>query len=130
MKMLSAEQLRAHADAWISKWNRHDVDAVLEDFADGVTFISAMAAPYTGGTVVRGKAALGQYWHAAIADRPDLRFELLTAICDVETQTVVVHYVASVAGKRTRACEIMRFDDAKQVYGEALYGVPAESVDA
>ena len=73
-----------------------------------------------------GKDALRRYWLAALADRPDLRFELISAICDVEAQTVVVHYVAQAGGKRTRMCEIMRFENGRQVHGEALHGVPAE----
>ncbi|MDD3529792.1 MAG: nuclear transport factor 2 family protein, partial [Gallionellaceae bacterium] len=86
----------------------------------------ALAQPYTGGTRVQGKDALRRYWLAALADRPDLRFELISAICDVEAQTVVVHYVAQACGKRTRMCEIMRFENGRQVHGEALHGVPAE----
>ncbi|KAA6119320.1 nuclear transport factor 2 family protein [Cupriavidus cauae] len=107
-------------------WNRRDVPAVLAAYADDALFVSALAQPYTGGTRVQGKDALRRYWLAALADRPDLRFELISAICDVEAQTVVVHYVAQAGGKRTRMCEIMRFENGRQVHGEALHGVPAE----
>ncbi len=126
MTTLSHDQLRAHALAWIDDWNRRDVPAVLAAYADDALFVSALAQPYTGGTRVQGKDALRRYWLAALADRPDLRFELISAICDVEAQTVVVHYVAQAGGKRTRMCEIMRFESGRQVHGEALHGVPAE----
>ncbi|ENY9931050.1 TPA: nuclear transport factor 2 family protein [Pseudomonas aeruginosa] len=126
MTTLSHDQLRAHALAWIDDWNRRDVPAVLAAYADDALFVSALAQPYTGGTRVQGKDALRRYWLAALADRPDLRFELISAICDVEAQTVVVHYVAQAGGKRTRMCEIMRFENGRQVQGEALHGVPAE----
>ena len=33
---------------------------------------------------------------------------------------------AQADGKRTRMCEIMRFESGRQVHGEALHGVPAE----
>lgn len=126
MTTLSHEQLQAHAQAWIAAWNRHDVEAVLSVFADDARFVSGLAQAYTGGTLVRGREALRRYWLAAIADRPDLRFELVAPICDPAAQTLVVHYIAVVGGKRTRACEIMRFEDGRQIDGEALYGVHVE----
>lgn len=126
MTTLSHDQLQAHALGWIDDWNRRDVPAVLAAYADDALFLSALALPYTGATRVHGKEALRRYWQAALSDRPDLKFELISAICDVETQTVAVHYVAEVGGKRTRMCEIMRFEDGRQVHGEALHGVPAE----
>ena len=98
MTTLSHDQLRAHALAWIDDWNRRDVSAVLAAYADDALFVSALAQPYTGGTRVQGKDALRRYWLAALADSPDLRFELISAICDVEAQTVVVHYVAQAGG--------------------------------
>ena len=130
MMTLSRAQLQAHAKAWILAWNQHDIDQVLSAFADEALFVSNLAQVYTGATHVRGKEALRQYWQAAIADRQDLHFELLDAICDASTQTVVVHYIASVGAKRTRACEIMRFEDGQQIYGEALHGIPANEVSS
>jgi len=124
MPTLSHAQLRAHAEAWIGAWNRADVEAVLAVFSDDAEFVSTLAQPYTGSSLVRGKPALRRYWQAALADRPGLRFELIAAICDEPGQTVVVHYVAIQGGRRTRACEIMRFTDGVQVRGEALYGAP------
>ena len=124
MTTLSRSQLQAHAHAWISAWNRADVDAVLATFAEDAEFTSALALPYAGTSRVRGKAALRRYWEAALADRPGLRFELVAAICDETAQVLVVHYVALQGGRRTRACEIMQFQDGVQVRGEALYGAP------
>lgn len=66
----------AFAKRWAQHWNAHDVDAVLDDFHDDVVFTSPVAAellPETQGAV-RGKAALRQYWIAALDRIPDLRF--------------------------------------------------------
>lgn len=46
----------------------------------------------------------------------------LSAVCDVEAQTVVVHYLAALDGPARRACEFFRFEDGRKVYAEALYG--------
>lgn len=67
------------AQDWLSAWNRHDVDAVLAHFHDDVVFSSPVAAqvvPDSGG-VVRGKAALREYWTAALKTVPDLHFEVV-----------------------------------------------------
>lgn len=67
------------ADAWVRAWNAHDIDAILDHFHDDVLFTSPVAArvvPDSGG-VVRGKAALRDYWTAALAQHPNLKFDLI-----------------------------------------------------
>jgi hypothetical protein len=69
----------AFADAWVRAWNAHDVEAVLAHFRDDVVFTSPVAGrllPETAG-VVRGKAAVRDYWVAALKLLPDLHFELI-----------------------------------------------------
>jgi ketosteroid isomerase-like protein len=64
----------AFAAAWVGAWNAHDVEAVLAHFHNDVLFTSPVAArllPETGG-VVRGKAALRDYWVTALDRLPDL----------------------------------------------------------
>ncbi len=67
---------KAFSAAWVEAWNRHDVDAVLENFHDHVRFTSPVAArimPDTAG-VLRGKAAVREYWLTALKLVPDLHF--------------------------------------------------------
>ena len=69
----------AFALAWTRAWNDHDVEAVLVHFRDDVVFSSPVAArviPESGG-VVRGKAALRDYWLTALRVLPDLHFEVV-----------------------------------------------------
>jgi ketosteroid isomerase-like protein len=83
---------RAFVDRWIANWNKHDVDAVLADFAEDVVFSSPLLrgmAPDTDG-VVRGKAALREYWTAAMRQLPDLRFDLVGVYLGVNT--VVINF--------------------------------------
>jgi hypothetical protein len=68
-----------YADQWVRAWNAHDIEAVLDHFSDDVLFTSPVAArvvPESGG-VLRGKAALRDYWTAALAKLPDLQFEVV-----------------------------------------------------
>jgi hypothetical protein len=68
-----------YADQWVRAWNAHDIEAVLDHFSNDVLFTSPVAArvvPESGG-VVRGKAALRDYWTVALAKQPDLAFTVV-----------------------------------------------------
>ena len=97
--------------------------AVLAAYADDA-LSSCWPSPIP---VARGYKVLTrwvpQYWPRS--PTVNLRFELISAICDVEAQTVVVHYVAQAGGKaHAHVREIMRLRMDLQVQGEALHGVP------
>jgi hypothetical protein len=80
------------ADAWVRAWNAHDVEAVLDHFSDDVVFTSPVAAhvvPESGG-VVRGKAALREYWTTALAQVPGLNF-VVVGVYRGES-TLVINY--------------------------------------
>ncbi|MDP9167031.1 MAG: nuclear transport factor 2 family protein [Actinomycetota bacterium] len=67
------------AGAWVKAWNDHDVEAVLAHFHDYVVFTSPVAGrliPASRG-VIRGKAALRDYWVTALRVVPDLHFEVV-----------------------------------------------------
>ena len=78
-QVVSTPEPGAFVDDWLTAWNRHDVDAVLTHFHDDVIFTSPVAArviPDSKG-VVRGKAALREYWRAVLETMPDLHFEII-----------------------------------------------------
>ncbi|MEQ3650758.1 nuclear transport factor 2 family protein [Hyphomonas sp.] len=66
------------AREWVAAWNDHDLDGVLSHYADGVVFHSPRIAQVmeTKEDLLTGKAALREYWHAALAGANDLFFEL------------------------------------------------------
>jgi len=75
------------AERWLTAWNAHDLDAVLRLFHDDVVFTSPLAAkvvPESQG-VIHGKPALRNYWTAALAQLPDLHFELTSLFAGVDT---------------------------------------------
>lgn len=80
------------AQAWLTAWNNHDVEAVLGHFTEDVVFRSPAAMQLLADSdgVLRGKAELRSYWTQALAKIPDLRFELLGAYAGVDA--VVIHY--------------------------------------
>jgi hypothetical protein len=113
-----AEEGRAFADRWIQSWNARDVEAVLEHFADCVTFTSPTAArliPASGG-LIRGKEALRGYWSHALSRNPDLRFELLGTYVGVDTIVINFRQQTGVV-----ATEVLIFDGPLVVSGHAAH---------
>jgi hypothetical protein len=78
-QVVSTPEPGMFAEDWSAAWNRHDVDAVLTHFHNDVVFTSPVAAqvvPDSGG-IVQGKAALREYWTAALKTMPDLHFDVV-----------------------------------------------------
>src|ERR1700688_4186219 len=63
---------------WEAAWNRGDVEAILKHFHDDVVFTSPVAKQigFAEDGPVNGKEALRRYWTAALAQKPDLRFQV------------------------------------------------------
>lgn len=106
------------ADDWVSAWNAHDVEAVLEHFHDDVVFTSPVAARVlsdTGG-VVRGKDALRHYWTTALALLPDLHFDVVGVYRG--ESTLVINY-RNHRGELVN--EVLTFDGALVREGHGTY---------
>lgn len=80
------------AKVWADAWNAHDLEAVLAHFSDDVVFSSPVAARILpgGDGIVRGKAALRDYWEEGLRRVPDLRFEVLGCYAGVDV--LVINY--------------------------------------
>lgn len=65
---------------WEAAWNRRDVEAVLRHFHEDAVFTSPVAKHigFAEDGIVNGKAALRRYWTAALAQNPNLRFQVTT----------------------------------------------------
>lgn len=108
----------AFSERWVRNWNAHDVDAVLDDFHDDVRFTSPVAAkllPETQG-VMRGKAALRQYWTAALASIPDLRFSVEGVYQGIDT--IVIAYRNQ---RGNLVNEVLTFRDGAIIEGHGTY---------
>jgi steroid delta-isomerase-like uncharacterized protein len=109
---------KSYAEQWLQAWNAHDIEAVLAHFADDVVFTSPVAArvvPESGG-VVRGKAALRDYWTAALSAYPDLKFELVGVYRG--ESTLVINYRNH---RGDLVNEVLTFDGAKVREGHGTY---------
>lgn len=111
---------QAFAEEWNAAWNARDLDKVLEFFAEDAVFGSPLAArivPESGGTV-RGKAALRDYWSAALAQNPELHFELTTLHAGVDI--LLIGFRMNGGAERV---EVLRFRGGLVIEGYGTYRV-------
>jgi hypothetical protein len=115
---MSAPEPSAFAQQWLAAWNAHDLDALLEHFADDVVFTSPVAAQLLSDSdgVIRGKAALRAYWTEGLRRIPDLRFEVVGVYAGVTT--IVINYRNQ---KGSLVNEVMRFDGGLVIEGHGTY---------
>jgi ketosteroid isomerase-like protein len=116
--MLETAAAETFADEWAAAWNGRDVEAVLAHFAENCTFTSPVAAQLLGGDgILRGKAALRDYWVHALTKVPDLHFEVLGVHTGIDT--LVIHYRNQ---RGVEVCEVLTFGpDGLVVIGHGTY---------
>lgn len=109
---------RSFVAQWVTDWNAHDLDSLLGHFAEDVVFTSPAAARLiaSSGGVVRGKAALREYWTEGLRRIPDLRFEVVASYVGVDT--LVINYSNQRGGLVN---EVLVFDGALVVQGHGTY---------
>jgi hypothetical protein len=112
------EFARRFAEHWLEAWNSHDLEAVLSHFSDDVVFSSPLAAQVCEGSdgVVRGMAALRDYWAEGLRRMPELRFEIESLYVGVET--LVINYRNQAGGLVN---EVLVFDGALVAEGHGTY---------
>ncbi|HEX3815883.1 MAG TPA: nuclear transport factor 2 family protein [Mycobacteriales bacterium] len=110
--------VQAFVDSWLRGWNAHDVEQVLSHFAEDAVFTSPVAGQLLAGSdgVIRGKAALRDYWNEGLRRIPDLHFELVGAYHGL--QTIVINYRNQLNGL---VCEVLTFDGPLVVQGHGTY---------
>jgi hypothetical protein len=117
-QVVSTPEPGMFAEDWLAAWNHHDVDALITHFHDDVVFTSPVAArvvPESGG-VVRGKAALREYWNAALQTMPDLHFEVVGVY---HGESVLVINYRNQSGALVN--EVLEFDGGLVCRGHGTY---------
>jgi ketosteroid isomerase-like protein len=109
---MDQQRAQVFADGWYAAWNSHDLDAILELYADDVKMTSPLVQTLTGredGSIA-GKEALRAYFEAGLEKYPDLRFEPIALFAGVDS--LVLQY-RSAAGNL--AAEVVFLDDENRV---------------
>lgn len=101
-----------HAQDWIAAWNAHDLEQILSHYAEDVEFRSPFVVKLTGQAagVLRGKAALRDYFGRGLAAYPSLRFEYIRLYTGVDNCVLEYRSVNNL-----RAAEAMEFDRAGKI---------------
>jgi hypothetical protein len=110
---MTEAEAQSFAHEWIEAWNSHDLERILEHYAEDVEVTSPLVETVLGPgrLTVRGKPALRGYWGKALARYPDLRFVLFRAYAG--PQSLILHY-QSVQG--LVAAECMELDTDGRVF--------------
>jgi hypothetical protein len=105
-------------DDWVQGWNAHDLERVLGHFSEDVVFTSPVAARVLPGSdgVIRGKAALREYWCEGLRRIPDLRFEVVGVYLGVAT--LVINYRNQAGGLVN---EVLTFEGPLVSQGHGTY---------
>jgi hypothetical protein len=115
--MMDQDFAARFVDEWVTEWNAHNLEGLLSHYRDDVVFTSPVAIAVIGGDgVIRGKAALRDYWAAGLPRIPDLRFEVVAYYVGVDT--LVVNYRNQRGGL---VCEVLTFVDGLVSIGHGTY---------
>lgn len=109
--------LENFAEQWIADWNSHDIERVLDHYADDAEFRSPNAVKMVGQGMIRGRAALKDYWGPALQKRPDLRFHLKKAF--IGYRTISIHYGDELG--RDVVETLVLNDSGKAIFGCGCY---------
>jgi|SRR4030095_5740751 uncharacterized protein (TIGR02246 family) len=120
---MTRDEARAFAEEWAAAWNERDVERVLSNFDDDVSFTSPTALAVVGVATVRGKQALREYWNTALARISSLQFEVERVSWDPGSQELAIIYVSD-TGRKKRVSETLVFGaNGLVVRAEVFHGV-------
>ncbi|HEX2609092.1 MAG TPA: nuclear transport factor 2 family protein [Flavisolibacter sp.] len=110
--MLTNEMATAFAAAWVAAFNSHDLDAIMEHYAEDIEFYSPFITKLriNESGMLQSKEELRQYFQHALTVYPDLYFMLHHVYTGV--QTLVIQYT-SVEGRQ--AAETMQWNKEGKV---------------
>jgi hypothetical protein len=107
--VIAIETANCLAQAWIDAWNAHNLDAIMEHYAESVEFRSPLIVKRLGietGKLV-GKEALRSYFAGGLTASPNLHFTLIEVLPGVDSMTV---YYERVDGSRTAELTVLDAD--------------------
>lgn len=90
--MIQRDVAWSFAKKWLDAWNKHDVDLIMEHYADSIEFCSPVVQKVLGDPkgVVRGIANLRDYFSRQLNKFSTLHFQLLDVFAS--PQSIVLYY--------------------------------------
>jgi steroid delta-isomerase-like uncharacterized protein len=104
------------ANAWFDAFNQHDIDSLLNLYAEDAAHYSPklkIRRPETNG-LIKGKAALRSWWTDAFNRLPELNYQLIQLISNEEQ--VFMEYIRRTPGEADlQVGEVLVIKDGKIV---------------
>jgi SnoaL-like domain len=122
-QLIEQSWANAFAEEWIAAWNSHDLERILSHYVDDFEMSSPLIIErgMDPKGVLRGKAAIRDYWALGLAAVPPLRFELIDVHVGINTIGILYRSIG-----RRRVIELLTFNEDNEVIrGSGLYGGPA-----
>jgi hypothetical protein len=107
---MTPEKAVLFARKHIDTWNSHELEAILDLYAEDAELVSPLAANLQGNATVRGRAALRAYFAAGLGKYPDLQFELLDTFLSESSITLLMRGAA-----RHLVAEVLFLDAAAKI---------------
>jgi ketosteroid isomerase-like protein len=84
---MDRQRAQRFAEQWYSAWNAHDLEAILDHYADDVEMVSPLVSVLTGSddNMIAGKDALRSYFAAGLEKYPELHFEPIELFVGVDS---------------------------------------------
>ena len=120
--MITPKEAEDFAQSWLEAWNSHDLEAILDHYADDVELTSPFVVQVLGDPsgAIRGKDNLRMYFGMGLSMFPDLRFDLIQVFVGVSSLVLRYRSVDDIP-----AAEVMVFDpQGKVVRTMAHYTLP------
>ena len=92
--MITDEQAHKFSERWITDWNSHDVDAIIEHYADNIEFHSPLITllKFNDEGKITTKAELRAYFQKGLNAYPDLKFKLKKVF--IGSNSIVLYYIS------------------------------------
>ncbi len=120
---MNRSEAASYAARWAENWNRVNIDAIADGFADDGEMRSPHAVKIVGDATVRGREAIRAYWRALYGHVTNPQLTLEDIAFDEFTQRLIVWWRADLPSGTFRASEMMQFNAAGEVVrSEAYYG--------
>jgi hypothetical protein len=120
---MPSENNKQIALRWLSAFNTHNLDVLLSLYHDDAQHYSPklkLRNPQTKG-LIKGKAALRDWWQDAFKRLPTLRYEMLTLTAD--KNQIFMEYLRHVEGEEDmRVAELLVIEEDKIMASRVYHG--------
>jgi len=120
---MSAQNNKQIATKWFAAFNEHALENLLALYADNAQHFSPklkIRKPETQG-LIKGKAALREWWQDAFDRLPSLQYEVIKLTADDEQ--VFMEYVRHVDGEEDLSVgEVLQIENGMIVYSRVYHG--------